>query len=356
MRTAGVVAILASHAIVPYMEHAPDWYVLDLRRWFAFDGLGLVSEAVCIPLLFFVAGAVLPASLARRGLASFVRSRALRLLVPLPLGLASFVAMADWLRACRHSGPVGFLQHWPHYWSWDLNHGHLWFLPYLFVLSAAAALAARWRPRAFDAALASEPRPPGAGMLATFALGVGLAKAALLLVTDDQTWLDSLLLNVQPSRVPFNVGFFLLGLASTFGRWHEAPASRRRARVATLVAMLSSAGLIFVAWLGRPPPLAALKVADGLLHATVAVSALVMIDEWIRLRAGRPAGLGRSLVASSYGIYLVHYGPVLAYGALLVEAPWHPVAKYLAVVAASLTTSWLAAEGLRRLPGLRRVL
>lgn len=351
-----MTAILASHAIVPYMERAPDWYVLDSRRWFVFDGIGLVCEAVWIPALFFVAGAVLVPSLARRGPASSIRARAARLLLPFPLGLATVVAMGDWLRACRHDGPVGFLQFWPRYWRWDLNHGHLWFLPYLFVLSTAAAVAAKWRRTAFEAALATGSRPFRTRTLALFALGLGLAKFALLLDWDDQAWFDSPLLNVQPTRVPFHLGFFLLGMASSFGGARAEAPSRRRAKAATAVAVAAGAGQILVAWLGRPPPSLALTLADGLFHAAVSVSAVVTLDEWARLKAKEPGPTGRSLVASSYGIYLVHYGPVLAYGALLVGAQWHPVAKYLVVVAASLLTSWLLAEGLRRTPGARRVL
>ncbi|MGC4117666.1 MAG: acyltransferase family protein [Myxococcales bacterium] len=356
MRTVAVLAIVASHAIVPYMEHAPDWYVLDSQRWYVFDGIGLVCEAIWIPALFFVAGAVLVPSLARRGPRASVGARAVRLLVPLPLGLATVVAMGEWLRACRHDGPMRFLQFWPQYWRWDLNHGHLWFLPYLFVLSTAAALALWWRPRAFKSAQATKAGRGRTRTLVVFALGIGLAKAALLTVTGDQTWYDSAVLNVQLSRVPFHVGFFLLGMASALGGWRTAAPSKARAKWATLVGLIAAAGQIFVAWLGRPPPSLPLKLADGLLHAAVATSAVVMLHEWIRLKAKPATGVWTSLTASSYGIYLVHYGPVLGYGALLVAAPWHPVAKYLAVVTASVLTSWLLAELLRRAPGARRIL
>jgi glucans biosynthesis protein C len=351
LRVAGVLGIVAAHATVPYLAGAPaTWYVLDARRSIAFDGLGLVLEAVLVPLLFFVVGAVTPDSLARRGARGYVGERALRLLVPLALGLATVLPFAEWLRARAADGQLGFLQHWPHYWQFELNHGHLWFLPHAFVFALAAAVARAIRPRAFEAARAGTARAATVRGLVLFALALGLAKAVMLSSWADLEWIDWPLFNTQPSRVPTNVGFFLLGLVASLRRWHECPASPRRIAWAGASAVLLVAAYVAFEAFFRPPATFGLKLADGVLQAGVATSTVVCLFELAR----RPWPVG-GLARSSYAIYLVHYVPVMGLGYLLRGLDWNPGIKFALVALGAMAASWAAAEAIRRLPGARRV-
>ncbi|MBI5542810.1 MAG: acyltransferase family protein [Deltaproteobacteria bacterium] len=363
LRAVGTLSIVAAHGIVPYMVNSPaHWYVHDTQRWIAMDALGLVAEATLIPLLLFVAGLVTPGSLLRHGPRGFLLSRSKRLLLPFFPAILVVVPFAYWLRSWAEAPPhPGALEVWKGFFGWDLNHGHLWFLPYLLVLGAAAALASKLRPHALLAALRSPPSTaPAAGALVLFALGIGLAKAGLLLVYGDQVWFDSPLLNVQPTRIPLNVGFFLLGMCAAFGRWHEgAPAGPRRLVALGVATLLLAAALVANAAVERPPVTPGHQLLDGIFHGGVATSSVLFFFELLRSRvpvAWSPGRTGRSLVGSSFTIYLVHYIPVMGVGFLMRRWPLHPGLKLAIVVPLAVGASWLLALVLRRAPRVRSVL
>ncbi len=354
LRTLAVLAIVAAHAVVPYMAHAPAWYVLDARRSIVFDGLGLVFEALCMPALFFVSGCVGAWALARSSPAAFLRARALRLLPPFLAALATISPFAVWLRRLRDEPGLGFAEAWLDFWGWNLNQTHLWYLPYLFLLSASA-VAARWlRPGAFGRACEAPARPPSTAALVATALVIGLGKGLSLQVFADQAWFDLLWLNVQPSRVAVNVGFYAVGLWAGFGGWFRASPDVARARRGLALGLLLLPAYLLLQSEYRFAPTPWSLVLDGVLHAGLAVSVVLVAGDG--LRAVRSLRVERRLQPAAYGIYLLHYLPVLGLGWLLRTAALDPWLKYAVVVGLSVPLAFLLAEGTRRLPLARRVL
>ena len=77
----------------------------------------------------------------------------------------------------------------------------------------------------------------------------------------------------------------------------------------------------------------------------------------VAVRFGRRhTGIGDSLSANAYGIYVVHWPIVLWLQLALVLTPLGPVAKGLLAIVAGFGLSWLAAALLRAVPGVSRVL
>ena len=276
--------------------------------------------------------------------------------MPFVLGLATVLPFADWLRVRATNGELGYWQHWPHTWQLALNHGHLWFLPFAFVLALAAATARAIRPRAFEAARAGTARAATVEGLVLFVLALGIAKAVMLSFWGDQAWFDWPLFNTQPSRVPTNVGFFLLGLAASLRRWQDCPPSARRMAWAGASGVLLIAAYVALEAFFRPPATFGLKLADGVLQAGVATSAVVCLFELSRRPWIVGARAGAALARSSYAIYFVHYVPVIGLGYLLRRLDWNPAIKFILVALGGVATSWAAAEAIRRLPAVRRVL
>jgi peptidoglycan/LPS O-acetylase OafA/YrhL len=357
LRTIGVLGIVASHAMVPYVVGAPAcWYVLDAQRSIVFDGMGLLTEALLVPLLLFVVGTLTPDSLGRRGARAYVGKRALRLLVPFVLAMLMVLPFADWLRVRAAAPHIGLLDHWPRYWQYDLNHGHLWFLPFAFVLAVAAAAGKSIRPGAFRSAQESPVRGPPALALVAFVLAIGLAKGVTLCFFGDLEWINSPVLNTEPSRVPINVGFFLLGMVASFARWHEVSRSSRRMAVAGAVAVVLGAAYIAFEAFERPPATFGLKLADGVLQTGFALCLVLFLFESARTPRREGTRMGAALARSTYAIFLVHYVPVMGLGYLLRPVDWPVGLKFAVVALASFAASWAAAEVLRRIPGARRVL
>jgi peptidoglycan/LPS O-acetylase OafA/YrhL len=99
-----------------------------------------------MPLIFVISGASLFYALAKRGAGFFIKDRALRLLVPLVVGMFTHIAWQVYLERLTHGEFQGsFLDFLPHYFSGFYAFGgnfawmglHLWYLEMLFLFSVA---------------------------------------------------------------------------------------------------------------------------------------------------------------------------------------------------------------------------
>lgn len=106
-----------------------------------------------LPLLFAVSGYASWHLFTKSGSASrFLRSRNVRLLIPLAFGMAVLVPIEMWVRVMDKGYPHGLIQFWTHdYWrsgefwgrefpSWE----HLWFVAYLWTYTALLAAGLAW--------------------------------------------------------------------------------------------------------------------------------------------------------------------------------------------------------------------
>ena len=102
-----------------------------------------------IPAIFLIAGADAWFGLRSRSAASYVRSRCLRLLVPLAVGMVVLTPLQRYVTSSNPPPPPGrLLDHYASFLrhpTWDPL--HLWFLGYLFVISVAALPLLRWLRR-----------------------------------------------------------------------------------------------------------------------------------------------------------------------------------------------------------------
>ena len=64
----------------------------------------------------------------------------------------------------------------------------------------------------------------------------------------------------------------------------------------------------------------------------------------------------RALAANTYGVYLIHLLLVVGLQAALAGADLPPLAKFAVVTLVGVPLCFLVSAGLRRLPGVRRIL
>lgn len=106
-----------------------------------------------LALLFAVSGYASWHLLAKSGSAGrFLRSRNVRLLIPLAFGMVALVPVEMWVRVMDRGYPHGLIQFWTHdYWrsgefwgrefpSWE----HLWFVAYLWTYTAILVAGLAW--------------------------------------------------------------------------------------------------------------------------------------------------------------------------------------------------------------------
>jgi Acyltransferase family len=360
-----IAAIIAAHAVLGYAATTDAWSWSDVREVTLSAAtesvllLAFALTALVIPLLFLVAGLLTPRSLERKGTATYVRDRLLRLGVP-------FVVVALLLWPFLEYALFRTLGEAPGLWTYlraegTLDTGVLWFVGALLVFSLVYAGWVHLR--------GGHPGPAG-----TLPLRAGhlLALAAAVTVT---TFLVRLVLPLEGDNPvvdlnlwewPACIALFGLGVAASGQKWLTAVPDRlrRHCRRATLGAgvaigaLLVSSGVLGIdqeqltgGW--RWPAL-----AFAACESAIAVFGAVWLLGVAQRHLDRSLPLvGPAACRSAYGAFMLQ-GPVLIGCALALRpVPLPAEVKALlvgtAAVAGSFALTWLL---IRRVPMVGRVL
>ena len=330
----------------------------------------LAVNAWRLTLLFVVAGyasrALLTKSTGTRagGWGGFLRNRSARLLIPLAFGMAVIVPPQPWVElVVKYGYPAGYARFWFHDYflfrrlgpldlpTWN----HLWFVAYLWVYTAALAVAGlafarlpwqRWFDRAFGGwgVLAW----PLAWLIAVHGWWFAMAQETHALWGD---WV------AHASYWPaFVFGFGLAGSERTLaaiGRWRHW---------ALALAVVGYAAIVYVEalWPGDTPAPRWVYRPYGIAHALQqwgAIVALIALAErrWNRDHRWRPV-----LTEAVFPFYLVHQTIIVLVMYWLLGAGLPGGAECAILVAATVVGCWAFYRAgrsigpLRPLIGLRR--
>jgi glucan biosynthesis protein C len=370
-----VLLVLAHHSVVAYAVFGrfnPANYldasapIVDPRRWLGFDMFYLATEVFFMPLLFLLSGLFVRSSLQRHGPAGFLRERLLRLGVPFVAGLLVLMPLAYYPSFRLGGGAPGLLQYWWNTVAFGPRpNGPLWFIGVLllFDVAAAALFAAGldWSGRPSEWVIRRATRP-SAIFAALLAVSI-LAYLPALLRFGPGRWLLVGPLLIQPSRIPCYAVYFAAGIV--LGRagapvLSERGAWARRWLIWALGAVACCAG--FIVWSMAEqfgmldlPPLLARALAGLVFASTCCVMTFALVALFLRF-ARRRAPLFDSLTANAYGIYLLHYVPLVWLQFALVPTDLPAWAKAALVLAGTLGASWGAVAAARRISAVRAVL
>ena len=321
--------------------------VVDIVEWPGFNLMVQWNDGFFMPLMFLLAGLFVRPSLERKGLGRYLADRALRLGVPLLIGVATVVPLSYYPSYLQAGGSAGFVAFWAHMVTkgpWPS--GPLWFLGALLVFDLATVLVLA-RANVGQLTAAWDRLTPGRQFVVFLALAA-LAYLPARVLLGPSLWLTAGPFGIQASRIGLYAFFFVAG--AIVGADRVAAAFDRHWLRWPLLAALATA--LLVAADGRALP-------DWLDGAAMVVFATTMTAGLLALavRFGRRhSTLGDSLSANAYAIYVVHWPIVLWLQLALVLTPWAPIAKGLLTIAAGFGLSWLVASLLRSVPGVSRVL
>jgi peptidoglycan/LPS O-acetylase OafA/YrhL len=307
-----------------------------------------------MPSFFLMSGHFARKLTAKAGLAGFVRHRVRRILLPyaaaLPLSMASLWWLWEWAAGrapalglpaagVQAPGAVAVLPRWPAGGS----PGHLWYLHYLVLLSALAALALaldRRTDRGAGDARGEAAAPTPAALPAWLPLALAVPTALPLV------FMPPLRIETPLSFVPELRLLAFYGLFFAFGwRLARGPSAARllaaRARGNALACALSLPAVLLLLHrfaLAQAPPALPLRLALAWLTGAfcwVATFAFVGLL-CARARAGAPGPALGYLADASYWVYLVHL-PVVVLAQILIAPLAAPgPLKYAAVLACAL--------------------
>ena len=229
-----------------------------------------------------------------------------------------------------------------------------WFLGVLFALFVLLAWVHAASPRLrATVPRVEQPRPRlFVAFIALTAAGSILASPSFGL--DD--WLPlSLLFVVQPARIAFYIGYFVLGIYAERRGWFRAPGFRPDLGPWAWGCVL--AGLAYVGFrMSGLPVTVPERALAAVLFSAFYLAALIAAVALFQRRVNGVGPAWRTLAANAYGIYYVH--PLILYplAYVLLDLPAPAVAKAAILVAVTLAASLaVSAHVLKRLPGLRRM-
>jgi glucan biosynthesis protein C len=151
LRVLAILAVFIYHGLRFFDRE--DWHLKNAILYPVLDPLMKLFSLWGMPLLFTISGAAVFYSLGRRSAGKFLKSRSVRLLVPLGIGIFTHGMWQVYLEKSSHGLFAGsFLQFIPRYFDGLYGLGgnfawmglHLWYLEVLFVFSLATLPILEW--------------------------------------------------------------------------------------------------------------------------------------------------------------------------------------------------------------------
>ncbi|HOW70280.1 MAG TPA: acyltransferase family protein [Phycisphaerae bacterium] len=327
------ILVIAHHAALAYGPFRGIWHVENAERADVLGSLIVVNSMFFMGLFFFIAGYFTMPAYDRKGARRFVLDRALR------LGIPSLAWLAASILVLRQVG-----------------YAHMWFAVDLLALSILYAVSRLWqartgRPR-HDQSAAT---PPSRLTIVIFIIVLGLATAAVRRYYPIGHWIAFLgFLPLEVNHWVQYLSLFLLGIVACRNHWLEGPGLVRNTPWLPITLALVLFFLGGSLWPAKTQALFDVGGGSGgmvlysLLEAILCVSLSITLLWAFRRWLNTETPFSRVLAANSYGIYFIHYAPVLILQYVLLDIPLHPIAKFLLVTAGSFVLSLAASVLLLR--------
>ncbi|KYK37852.1 MAG: hypothetical protein AYK18_01370 [Theionarchaea archaeon DG-70] len=354
LRVLLIVLVIAFHAGAPYA--GVPWYTIPSETTelseFVLGWLLTVWVAFFLGLFFMISGYFTPGSYDRKGSATFLKDRFLR--VGVPFGFFVLVVMPSFSYFLHWLDSPGTLSYWQflvseYYWE---TH-HLWFLVNLLFF---AGLYVVWRGIANPL---KKLNPPGNVSIFLFVLLLAVVTFVVRIWYPVGVW-DPFKL-VEPAYLPHFCGLFAVGVAAYRSNWiYKVPT---RVGVTWLKIGIIAVFLFpvlyvigerkFVPFIGgaawRPCVFA---FWETFVCVGMCAGLLILFRE----RVASQEKLGKVLSSNVYAVYLFHLLVVVSLQRALITMELHPLGKFVLVVAAGIPLSFLVSHCIRKLPLAKSIL
>jgi peptidoglycan/LPS O-acetylase OafA/YrhL len=363
LRVLLITMLIVHHAGQAYGPDNGVWPIFNPTRVPILDAFFTVNASFGLGLFFLIAGYFVPAAYDRKGARRFLTDRLLRLGVPLlfvslvlfPL----FLYLGETMQG--HGQPFGaFLAtylRWPEV-------GHMWFVSHLIIYTCGYAVW-RWLARPAAPAAPAQSAAPGHRALLGYALALALVTFIVRIGFPIDDWIYPVpFVRVELARLPQHLSMFVLGIVAYRRDWlRQMPTKTGMTwlaiglAVATLpyanIMLRSARGADQGLFLGGGLSVGSLarSMTEAFLCAGLGVGLLTLLHEHVN----RQGALMRELAVASYTVYAIHIFPVVFLQGALLEWPVPALAKFGLVTLITVPLCYALGYGLRKLPGVRRV-
>ena len=397
LRIGLTILVIAHHVGQAYGPTGGSWPIQEATRAAILGPFFTVNRSFFMSLFFLISGYLMVMSYDRNRPGAFVKSRLLRLGVPLVLFFVLVIPLQQYLCHCR-TGDLGGMGFWQYYtahyfgggerpadWKgpgWpEMNFGHLWYVEHLLIFSLCyAVLRLVWRrpadttpaqlrathvivPVVWKRPAGENPatvRPPGHLAIMLFALALAVASATIRVWYPIDKWIGFLgFIQVAFADVPRDLSFFILG-AIAYRRGWFLGLSKETGRIWLLVGV-SGAVLWYAFSLGRLWPVFHISrdvmkviypVWEALLCCGMCIGLLILFREKLNYQ-GR---LGKILADNQYAAYLFHVPVVVFVQYLVAGIALLPFTKFALVTAVGVPLTFLLSAVIRAPAPVRRIL
>jgi surface polysaccharide O-acyltransferase-like enzyme len=372
-RSCIIIMVLMHHSVIPYTYYGHT----DRQSFLVFDGFVTFNDSYFMAAMFLLSGLFVWPSLKRKGVGDFLRGRLLRLALPFAVGAVILMPIAYYAIELRNAGPgSGLFAFW---WKtitvgpWES--GPIWFLGVLFVFDMCAAAIFSVAPGSVEAlgrlSTAKLARPAYAFWM--FIAASVILYAPLEFYLGIGRWFTLGPLAIQADRILLYLLYFFVGAG--IGAVHgdrsllsDTGALAQRWPAWLLATVVTFAGLLLLIYYKRefladpndPPPW--WNAAHAFFFASFSASQTINLLTLFLRFDSRGRSILDPLRESSFGIFLIHYLPLLwlqyaLYGVTLAPLQQETaILKALIVFVLTLAISWTATIALRKIPGVAQVL
>lgn len=370
LRAALVILVVLHHIAIVYGEGISFWYV-DPPKGESLAGFGMIlfvffNQAWFMGALFLLAGYFVPGSFERKGAGSFLKSRLIRLGIPLLIwifilnpfsNIGLYLKPAVWV-----AEPLtlqNYLQMYPNF----IGLGVAWFLALLLIFNFGYA-AWRWLTRNRPSSSTHESSPSYLG-IGIFIIVLALVSYLVRIVVPlGRSVLDFPTL----AYLPQYLSFFIVGIIAYRRDWFRTVTSRM-GKVGFAIAVVATLILFPIPILGMLGgtmrflgggdwPSAAYALWDSAFAVGMTLAAITFFRRYFNNKSR----FGSFLSQQSYAVYVIHspiivvlaYAFYLSYTSMGIDPG--PMLKFVIATIVMVPICFVIAYIIRKIPGVSRVL
>jgi surface polysaccharide O-acyltransferase-like enzyme len=371
-RTFTTLLVVIHHSVVNYTHFGNG----DRIRWLGFDLVVLFNDSFFMAFMFLISGLFVHDSLTRRGAAGYLRRRFFRLGVPLLVSIFVLIPIAYYASFLRYHFPGTTDFNFFHFWWHTMvigpwPSGQSWFLWVLLVFDLIAVAIWSTAPRVFTSfgrLLSALRERPLEAFAAFLALSI-VCYLPMHLVFGDGAWFEPghYPFPVQSSRILLYPAYFLAGVgigvvSLRAGLLAESGAIAKRWPLWLGCAVLFYGAILLLVyahhnWIDNfASPALWWRTAYGVAFASFsAAMAFTLPATSLRLAKSSLSFLD-AMQPSAYGIYLLHYMPIIWLQYAVYDPAWPAGVKAAIVFIGTLSSSWLLTVWLRKIPFVARMI
>lgn len=344
LRVALTVMVIAHYAGLAYGP-VGWWPIQETARAPVLGPFFTVNRSFGMSLFFMIAGYFMVMSCDATGPRAFLKSRVVRLGLPLFYVAVTMIPMQLFLFTPSTTQSRS---------AWPFDVGHMWFVEHLLIYSAAYALWCMIRPGRATSGQ-RQTAPPGVLSIPVFALALAAVLGVVPIWWPIDKWVDLLgFIRTQFADFPRDLSFFIIGVVAYRRDWLSS--FSRKAGLTWLLVGVALVVLWYAYDLGLkqvwPIGDTAMAVIEPIWESVLCCGMCIGLMVLFRDVLDTQGRLEKAMAQSQYAAYVFHVAFVVLFQYLLISSSAMPLAKFALVTLISVPVTFLFSYGVRKPLGL----